>query len=90
MLPTKDEEGGLSVLRVIYILWLEPELGAFLHALCVTRARVASFPLPVPRSRVLFQIFFSRTKICIPAFLCSKFCNAFQFRVLKKKMACSY
>ena len=31
---------------------------AFLQALCVTRARVLSFPLRVPRSRVLFQSFF--------------------------------
>ena len=37
------------------------------------------------RSRVLFQSFFLRTKIRVPAFSRSKFCNAFQFRVLRKK-----
>ena len=59
---------------------------AFLQALCVTRARVLSFPLRVPRSRVLFQSFFSRTKIHVPTFSRSKFCKEFQFRVLKKKI----
>ena len=41
---------------------------AFLQALRVTRACVLSFPLRVPRSRVLFQSFFLRTKIRILAF----------------------
>ena len=54
---------------------------AFLQALRVTRARVLSFPLRVPRSRVLFQSFFFAYQDSR-----SKFCNVFQFRVLKKKI----
>ena len=43
---------------------------AFLQALCMTRARVLSFPLRVPRSRVLFQSFFfayqdSRSRVLV-------------------------
>ena len=43
-----------------------------------SRDRVLSFPLRFPRSRVLFQSFFF-------AFSRSKFCNKFQFCMLKKK-----
>ena len=41
---------------------------AFLQALRVTGARVLSFPLRVPHSRMLYQSFFSRTKIRDPAY----------------------
>ena len=60
---------------------------AFLQALRVTRACVLSFPLCIPPSRVLFQSFFftyQDSHSRAPAFSHSKFCNAFQFRMLKK------
>ena len=65
---------------------------AFLQALRMTRARLPAFfhflfVFHVPAC--FFKAFFRVPRF---AFLssCSKFCNAFQFRVLKKKFACSY